>query len=177
MKNLQRGPRFVPVDPSNAKLMMFNNGNFADNRNSSSQLECILTLVNEMSVDNTFNIYGDLIYWSSIKCKSVTLNIFASEIYGMVGGFDLGIAIKATLRMVTDRLNIPSIPLVIFTDSSTLGQISTLIVFLVFRIKMFKAFPTVILMQMLQKELAHETEIKVGAGTTVEAWSINYLIL
>ena len=44
------------------------------------------------------------------------------RIYGMVSGFDLGIAIKATLRMVTDRLNMPLILLVICTDSYSLYE-------------------------------------------------------
>ena len=122
MKNLQRDIRFVLVDPSTTKLMIVNHGHFADNQDLSSQLGCILTLVNEMSVNNTFNIYGDLIYWSSVNCKQVTRSTIASDIYAMVSGLGLGIAIKAILRMVIDRLNIPSIPLVICTNSYSLYE-------------------------------------------------------
>ena len=122
MKSLQRGLRFVPVDLSTAKLMVFTDGSFANNQDLSSQLGYILTLVNETSGDNTFDIYGNLIHWSSTKCKRVTRSVLASEIYGMVSGFDLGLALTTTLKMVTDRLGLSAIPLIICTDSYSLYE-------------------------------------------------------
>ncbi|KAF1935534.1 hypothetical protein EJ02DRAFT_123662 [Clathrospora elynae] len=46
----------------------------------------------------------------------------ASEIYGMVNGFDIGIAIATTLRMITERLGLAAVPLVICTDSYSLYE-------------------------------------------------------
>ena len=63
-----------------------------------------------------------MIHWSTTKCKRVTRSVLASKIHGMVSGFNLDIAIKATLRMVTGRMNIPSIPLVICTNSYSLCE-------------------------------------------------------
>ncbi|EFQ92358.1 hypothetical protein PTT_10556, partial [Pyrenophora teres f. teres 0-1] len=71
---------------------------------------------------DTFTIQGNVIHYSSTKCKRVTWSVLASEIYGMVNGFDIGIAIATTLRMVTERLGIPEIPLVVCTDSYSLYE-------------------------------------------------------
>ncbi|CAE7221040.1 hypothetical protein PTTW11_11373 [Pyrenophora teres f. teres] len=123
MENLDRGIRYVPVDLINAKLMVFVDGSFANNKDLSSQLGFVLMLVNECAdVDNTFSIHGNIIHYSSTKCKRVTRSVLASEIYGMVNGFDIGIAIATTLRMITERLGISAIPLIVCTDSYSLYE-------------------------------------------------------
>ena len=79
-------------------------------------------LVNESADANTFTLRGNVIYYSSTKCKRVTRSVLALEIYSMVNGFNIGIAIATTLRMVTERLGLPLIPLVICTDSYSLYE-------------------------------------------------------
>lgn len=59
-------------------------------------------------------------HWQSSKCKRITRSVLASEIYGLVNGFDLAYVIRETLRTVTQRLNLPPIPLVVCTDSYSL---------------------------------------------------------
>ncbi|KAF1937548.1 hypothetical protein EJ02DRAFT_426510 [Clathrospora elynae] len=125
MENLNRGLCYVPVNlVDNAKLMVFVDGSFANNKDLSSQLGFILMLVNEFAdnTDNTFTIRGNVIHYSSTKCKRVTRSVLASKIYGMINGFDIGIAIATTLRMITDRLGLATVPLVICTDSYSLYE-------------------------------------------------------
>ncbi|KAF2741624.1 hypothetical protein M011DRAFT_497953 [Sporormia fimetaria CBS 119925] len=123
MENLDRGLRYVPVDLMHAKLMVFVDGSFANNMDLSSQLGFILMLVNESTdTDNTFTIRGNVIHYSSTKCKRVTRSALASEIYGMVNGFDMGIAIATTLKMIVERLGLAEIPLIICTDSYSLYE-------------------------------------------------------
>ncbi|KAF2743819.1 hypothetical protein M011DRAFT_480354 [Sporormia fimetaria CBS 119925] len=118
MENLDRGLRYVRIDLMHAKLMVFVDGSFANNKDLSSQLGFILMLVNESTdTDDTFTIRGNVIHYSSTKCERVTRSVLASEIYGMVNGFDMGIAIATTLRMIVERLGLAEIPLVICTDS------------------------------------------------------------
>ncbi|KAK1914252.1 hypothetical protein P3342_007498 [Pyrenophora teres f. teres] len=105
--------------------MVFVDGSFANNKDLSSQLGFVLVLVNESMDADTFTIQGNVIHYSSTKCKRVTWSVLASEIYGMVNGFDIGIAITTTLRMVTERLGIPEIPLVVCTDSYSLYKCGT----------------------------------------------------
>jgi hypothetical protein len=115
-----RGLRFVPLDLSTAKLMVFADGSFANNRDLSSQIGYVICLVNEEVTPENFSITGNLIHWQSAKCKRVTRSVLASEIYGLVNGFDLGYVLGETLRTVTARLHLPPIPLVVCTDSYSL---------------------------------------------------------
>ncbi|KAK1914047.1 hypothetical protein P3342_007293 [Pyrenophora teres f. teres] len=123
IENLDRGIRYVPVNLINAKLMVFVDGSFANNKDLSSQLGFVLMLVNECAdVDNTFSIHGNMIHYSSTKCKRVTRSVLASKIYSIVNSFDIGIAIATTLRMITERLGISAIPLIVCTDSYSLYE-------------------------------------------------------
>jgi hypothetical protein len=72
--------------------------------------------------NNTFIIYGNVIYYSSTKCKRVTRSVLASEIYSIVNRFNIGTTIVTTLRMVTERLGLLVILLVICTDSYSLYE-------------------------------------------------------
>lgn len=91
--------------------MVFTNGSFTNNQDLSSQLGYVLAIVNETTGDDSFTMTSSLIHWSSTKYRRVTRSVLASEIYGMVTGFDLGLAMTTTLKMVTTRLGIPDIPL------------------------------------------------------------------
>jgi hypothetical protein len=73
-------------------------------------------LVNKSTNANTFTICSNVIYYSSTKCKRVTQSVLALEIYRIVNGFNIGIAITTTLRIVTKQLRLPTISLVIYTD-------------------------------------------------------------
>ncbi|KAM4064098.1 polyprotein [Hirsutella rhossiliensis] len=109
----QRGLTYIPIDLANAKLIVFTDGSFANNKDLSSQLGFVIALVNETETARTkdqFGIKGNVLHWSSTKCKRVTRSVLASEIYGMVNGFDIGISLATTIRKITDRLNLPPIP-------------------------------------------------------------------
>jgi hypothetical protein len=124
MENLNRGLRYIPVNLKDAKLIVFMDGSFANNKDLSSQLGFILILVNKSTGTdtNTFIICSNVIYYSSTKCKRVIRSVLALEIYSMVNSFNIGIAITITLRMIIERLRLPAIPLVICTDLYSLYE-------------------------------------------------------
>jgi hypothetical protein len=124
MENLNRGLRYIPVNLKDAKLIVFVNSSFTNNKDLSSQLSFILMLINKStSTDtNTFIIYSNVIYYSSTKCKRVIRSVLALEIYSMVNSFNIGITIITILRMITERLRLLVIPLVICTDSYSLYE-------------------------------------------------------
>ena len=97
-------------------------GSFANNKDLSSQIGFVIILATEEESreENSFKIQGNLVHWSSTKSKRVTRSVLASEIYGMVSGVDIAIAIKTTLDKITARLEIPQIPIVVCTDSYSL---------------------------------------------------------
>ncbi|KAF1969921.1 hypothetical protein BU23DRAFT_582435 [Bimuria novae-zelandiae CBS 107.79] len=100
--------RYVPINLSNAKLMVFVDGSFTNNKDLSSQLGFILMLINKSTdANNTFIIYGNIIYYSLIKCKRVTRSVLASKIYGII---------------IIECLSLPAVPLVVCIDLYSLYE-------------------------------------------------------
>ena len=130
--NIDRGINCVGIDLYRTGLFVFVDGSFANNQDLSSQIGYVICLANEVKFnsDNPYSkIRGNIIHWSSTKCKRVTRSVLASEIYGMVQGFDMGYCIMKTLNMIVAVLNklrgvtkIPSIPLILCTDSYSLYE-------------------------------------------------------
>ncbi|EED15825.1 hypothetical protein TSTA_009470 [Talaromyces stipitatus ATCC 10500] len=80
-------------------------------------------MVNEdFTKEGRFIITGNIVHWASSKCKRVTRSVLASEIYGLSTGFDHAITLASTVRMITDHLNMPAIPVVVCTDSYSLYE-------------------------------------------------------
>ena len=52
----------------------------------------------------------------------MTRSVLASEIYGMVAGFDVAFVLAETLKTVMKQLGMPSAPLLVYTDSLSLYQ-------------------------------------------------------
>jgi len=110
------------IAPSLAKLFVFVDGSFANNKDFSSQIGYLIILANEMDFIDEFTIEGNLIHYSSTKSKRVTRSVLASEIYGMVGGVDMAISINTTIKMITDQLEFSHIPIIVCTDSYSLYE-------------------------------------------------------
>ena len=64
-------------------------------------------------------IKGNILHWSSVKCKRVTRSVPASELHGMVHGIDIAMAIQSTLDRILKSLQ-TSLPTVVCTDSRSL---------------------------------------------------------
>ncbi|KAK1989923.1 hypothetical protein LX36DRAFT_695501 [Colletotrichum falcatum] len=133
IKELNRRLRFQPLDLTTAKLYVFVDGLFANNSDLTSQLGFIVILANEQSNNNepteqtpgdtgSFTVNGNIVHFSSTKCKRVTRSVLASEIYAMVAGADIAYVISTTLAMITDRLGYPRILTVIYTDLYSLYE-------------------------------------------------------
>lgn len=120
--NLDRGLRYVAVDLSVAKLFIFVDASFANNKDLSSQIGYVIVFGIEVWEDGRFVVYGNIIHFSSTKCKRVTRAVLASELYAMAGGVDVAISLNATLKMVAMRLGLGEIPSVICTDSLSLYE-------------------------------------------------------
>lgn len=114
----------MPIDLTKAKLMVFVDGSFANNTDLSSQIGFVIVLLTEeLNEDNTCcEAQGNIIHWSSNKCERITQSVLASEIYGMVNGYDMGIVMSTTLRKVANRLELNHIPLVVCVDSCSLHE-------------------------------------------------------
>jgi len=122
VKNYDRGLTFIPLQLDRAKLFIFTDGSFANNKDLSSQLGFLIVLANEHRTGegHNFEIKGNIVHWNSVKCKRVTRSVLASELYGMVGGFDNAIALRTTLLQIVRNFQLPPIPVVVCTDSKSL---------------------------------------------------------
>ncbi len=69
-----------------------------------------------------FTIRKNIVYYSSIKSKRITCNIFAFKIYSYMNSFDLRYIIGYILCKVISWLDLPTIPLVVYTDSYSLYE-------------------------------------------------------
>ena len=111
--NASRGLRFVPLKTeASLRLVIFTDASFANNADLSLQIGYMITLAD---TENNANI----LHWSSTKCKRVTRSVLASELYGMVNGFDIGGAIKETIEKI---MKIDNLPLTLCTDSKSLFE-------------------------------------------------------
>ncbi|MDB5910367.1 MAG: polyprotein [Massilia sp.] len=124
MKYQDRGLTFAVLDLLTARLFVFVDGSFANNRDLTSQLGFAIILGNEAMVNerNEFTLTGNLIHFSSTKSKRVTRSVLASEVYGMVAGVDMAYALASTIRMITAHLDLPPIQTIVCTDSYSLYE-------------------------------------------------------
>ena len=104
MKNIDRGIKYITLDLEQAKLFVFINSSFVNNKDFSSQISYLIILINKTERINKFVIKGNLIYYSSTKSKRVTRSVLASKIYGIVGGVDRAIAINIMIKIITRQL-------------------------------------------------------------------------
>jgi hypothetical protein len=84
-----------------AKLFVFVDSSFANNKDLSSQIGYVIILANKIARLDEFIIRGNLIHWNSTKSKRVTRSILASEIYSMIAGVDIIYAIGSILKLIT----------------------------------------------------------------------------
>ncbi|EKD20252.1 polyprotein [Drepanopeziza brunnea f. sp. 'multigermtubi' MB_m1] len=122
MKNQQRGLLYLNIDLYTAKLFVFVDGSFANNKDCNSQIGFLIILATEDKSGGSFQIQGNLITASSTKCKRVTRSVLASETYRMVSGLDIAICVATTLNMVTSKLQPPEVPIIVCTDSYSLYE-------------------------------------------------------
>ncbi|KAH8894751.1 hypothetical protein GQ53DRAFT_780132 [Thozetella sp. PMI_491] len=77
--------QYICIKLERARLYVFVDGSFANNK--------------DLKQPNGFEVIGNVIYWSSTKCKRVIRSILASEIYGITAGFDIGYVLNHMLAL------------------------------------------------------------------------------
>ena len=90
-------------------MLVFTDAAFANNKDLLSQIRALLVAAN---ANNDANI----LHWVSVKCKRITRSVLASELLGIVHGFDIAYLVKTTLDLILNK----DIPLIIYTDSKSL---------------------------------------------------------
>ena len=104
LDNLKRGIRYVNLDLKHTKLFVFVDRLFANNKDLSFQIRYEIILINETisTISDLFKLRGNLVHYSNIKSKRVTRSVLALEVYRIVKGINIAIAINTTIKMVTN---------------------------------------------------------------------------
>ena len=63
-----------------------------------------------------FTLIGNIIYTSLTKCKKVTCAMLALELYVMIVGVDILIALLSIINIITDKFGIKQLLIVICID-------------------------------------------------------------
>jgi hypothetical protein len=120
MTHIDRGIRYIALDLPTAKLFIFVNRLFANNKDFSSQIEYKIILANKTTHNKEFELTRNLIHWSSTKSKRVTRSVLALKIYDIVRGINIAIAIDTTITIIINQLELSKLPTIVCTDSYSL---------------------------------------------------------
>jgi hypothetical protein len=88
--------------------VIFTNSSFVNNNDLSSQIDYVICL--------TDATHANIIHWFSIKCKRVTRNVLAVELFVMIHDFD----VHSILKSIFIKMLIIDISLILITDSKIL---------------------------------------------------------
>jgi hypothetical protein len=122
MEHLNRGLSYVHVDLNAAKIFIFADESFANNKDLSSQLGFLVVIAYENHLESFFALIGNIMHWSSTKCKRITRSILALEVYEIMNGVDIKIAFATTFEIIIIRFNQPDIFLIICTNLYSLYE-------------------------------------------------------
>jgi hypothetical protein len=107
--NQIRSLRYVKLNQSFFRLMIFIDSFFANNRDSSSQIDYVICLFDSI---NTANI----LHWFSVKCKRITRSVLTAELFAMIHDFDVDSVLKTTFTKMLDVV----VSLILATNSKFL---------------------------------------------------------
>lgn len=116
----KRGLTYIASDLSSANLFAFVDSSFPNNDDMTSQIDFCVVIANKSFNGNYFDIRGNLIHWSSKKCKRSSRSILAAEIYGMVKGVDIWIAINTSIDKIINILGLKGLDIIFATYSESL---------------------------------------------------------
>jgi hypothetical protein len=100
--------KYVRLNQSFLRLVVFIDSFFVNNRDLSSQIDYVICLA-----DAT---HANIIHWFLIKCKRVTRSVLAVELFAMIHDFDVDSVLKSTLI----KMLVIDISLILITDSKFL---------------------------------------------------------
>ena len=102
------GLRFVSLDVSSLRIVLFTDSSFANGPDLSSQLGFIIVLMDDSGSAN-------VVHYGSHKSRRITRSVMAAELLALVTGFDNAFVVKYTVDEMLGR----NIPVDVFVDSRT----------------------------------------------------------
>ncbi len=103
--NQSRDLKYVKLNQSILRLVIFIDSSFVNNSDLSSQIDYVICLA-----DAT---HANILHWSSVKCKRVMRSVLAVELFAMIHDFDVDLVLKVTLIKMIDTF----VSLILITGS------------------------------------------------------------
>ena len=120
MNNLKRDFQYVLINLQLAKVYVFVNGSFINNKNLSSQIEFVLVISIKSKGIAEFILIKNIIYISLTKCKRVICIILALKLYAIAIRVDILIALLSIINMIIDKFKIKQLLIIIYINSLSL---------------------------------------------------------
>ncbi|PVH68997.1 hypothetical protein DL98DRAFT_439984, partial [Cadophora sp. DSE1049] len=108
---------YIFINLNSAKIYVFINKSFANNKNLSLQIGFVLAIGSETEKSTSFTFSNNIIYASFIKYKKVTRAVLVLELYIIIAGVDMLIFLATTANIITNKLGFPKLPTIVCTDS------------------------------------------------------------
>ena len=109
---IHTGLNFINLNMNKLAIKLFTDSSFANNQDHKSQLGYVVILADD---HNKANIH----HYGSTKCQRVTRSVLASELHGLIHGFDQANIVQNILQEILDC----SIPIDVHIDSRTLFNV------------------------------------------------------
>jgi hypothetical protein len=106
--NQSRDLKYVKLNQSILRLVIFIDSSFVNNSDLSSQIDYVICLADDA--------HANILHWSSIKCKRITRSVLAVELFAMIHDFDVDSVLKVILTKMIDTF----ISLILVTDSKSI---------------------------------------------------------
>ena len=103
-----------------AKIYVFVNRSFANNKNLSFQIGFMLVIGIELKGIAKFTLIRNIIYISLTKCKRVICVMLTLKLYAIIIGIDMLIALLSIINMIINKLRIKQLLTIICIDSFSL---------------------------------------------------------
>jgi len=116
MNNLERGFWYVPVNLQSAKVYIFVDGSFTNNKDLSSQIGFVLVIGIELERVAEFILIRNIIHTSSTKCKKVIRAMLALKLYIIIIGINILIALSSIINIIINKFEIKQLLIVVYID-------------------------------------------------------------
>ncbi len=108
ISNQSRGLKYVKLNQSTLRLVVFIDSSFVNNSDLFSQIDYVICLADD--------IHANILHWFSIKCKRMTRNVLAVELFAMIHDFD----VDSVLKSILIKMLVIDISLILIIDSKFL---------------------------------------------------------
>jgi len=99
-----------------AKIYVFVNRSFANNKNLSFQIGFMLVIGIELKGIAKFTLIRNIIYISLTKCKRVICVMLTLKLYAIIIGIDMLIALLSIINMIINKLGIKQLLTIVYID-------------------------------------------------------------